>query len=348
MTTFTGTPGTDTFIGADNVVDVFDFDVANLTGVDTVNGGTGLLDLLEFTTAGTIAAAALANVSHIETVMLANGANQLSLTDALVGSSDNNHILLVLGGAGDDTIDASAVTTATDRVSFRPGSGNDVLTGGAGNDLFYLAPADLSSSDTINGASGYDNIGFTAPGTISAAALSHVSGIEAITLANGANSIALTDALASSAIANILTVNGGAGNDSIDASAVTTATNRVIFRPGAGNDVLTGGAGNDVFEFALANLDSNDRVSGGTGTDRLQFTSAGTIAAGALAHVTGVEVVTLANGANSLVLTDALVGSADNHIMAVNGGTGNDTIDASAVTTPSNRVFFNSGAAPTH
>jgi RHS repeat-associated protein len=70
------------------------------------------------------------------------------------------------------------------------------------------------------------------------------------------------------------TVDGGSGNDLINASGVTRATSGLTLRGGAGTDILIGGAGNDhLFGGAGSDLlfggDGNDRLVGGAGIDLL-------------------------------------------------------------------------------
>src|SRR6185312_9378221 len=189
-----------------------------------------------------------AGVSHIEQIVLRNGTNSITLTDALVGSADDNHLLTVNGNSGNDTIDGSAVTTAANTLIVVAGAGNDVLTGGAGADVFSFAASDLTSADTVNGGTGaaLDRLAFSTAGTIAAAVFANVSHIERISLANGSNSLTLSDALVSSADdSHVLFVAGGTGDDTIDASAVTTAGNQINVTSGAGSDTLTGSAGAD-------------------------------------------------------------------------------------------------------
>jgi Ca2+-binding RTX toxin-like protein len=212
-----------------------------------------------------------------------------------------------------------------------------------GNDIFYFASSDLTSIDVVNGGAGYDNIGFTTAGTISAIALTHVTGIEAIVLANGTNNLTVINAAVSSASNRILTVHGGSGDDTVNAGGVSSSLNRVIFRPGAGDDTLSGGAGNDIFYLVADYLTGSDTVAGGAGYDNIGFTAPGTISSVDLAHVSGIDGIVLANGANSLTITNALVSSAIARVLTVYGGTGDDTINAVSVTTAANKVALYGG-----
>src|SRR3954467_11250544 len=63
MAQFTGTNGTDTFNGTDNVVDRFDFTPTTLSSADTASGGGGpVSDLFVFDAGGTVSASAFAHV----------------------------------------------------------------------------------------------------------------------------------------------------------------------------------------------------------------------------------------------------------------------------------------------
>ncbi len=80
--------------------DTFRFAAANFSASDLIDGGgTGSVDTLAFTTAGTIAAPSFANVSGIKRITLANGTNNVAIPDALVTSASGS-LLTVIGGAG--------------------------------------------------------------------------------------------------------------------------------------------------------------------------------------------------------------------------------------------------------
>ncbi|HEU0115256.1 MAG TPA: hypothetical protein VFQ80_11295, partial [Thermomicrobiales bacterium] len=310
--------------------DTFVFRTSGIASRDTIAGGAGQ-DKLLFATAGTIAAAAFAHIGGVDEIDLTNGANRLTLSDALVAASDNKS-LTVAGGVGSDTIDARAVGP----------SRTLVLDGGAGKDTFELDPAQLTASDRIAGGTGRDYLSFTSAGTIAAAALAQVGGVDAIALSGGTNSLTVSAAVAAQSDSHLLTVYGDrtTGALTVDASAVG-ADDRVSLVAGAGPATLRGGAGNDAFKLTGRQLSADDTIAGGAGTDYLWLTLPGVTAASAFAHVGGIDRIYLANGVNQLTLSDALVAASDNDRLIVVGGAGNDTIDATAVD-PSRGLAFNS------
>src|SRR6185295_1846800 len=109
--------------------------------------------------------------------------------------------------------------------------------------------------------------------------------------------------------AGLLQIAGNTGSDSVDASGVTTASYALLLDTGSGNDSLLGGAESDTFQLGIGDLTVFDAFNGGTGAalDALKFTSSGTLAPGAFTNVSHVEQIWLANGSNSIALSDALV-----------------------------------------
>ncbi len=313
--------------GAGN--DVFRFSVTGLDGSDVVAGGAGF-DQLNISTAGALTAAKLAGVSGIDQIVLSISGAVLTLNNAVAAA--NAASLAVFGSIGNDTVDASAVTDTTRGLSVTALAGNDSFRGGLGTDVFRFNAADLTNLDVVQGGGGTasDAIVFLTTGTVTAAAFTQVSGIETLSFAAGGNAVTLTNAMVASANNTLVTINGSAGNDTVNAASVTTPANRITVNAGAGNDTLTGGAGHDTFRFAAADV-AGDIILGGSGSDTLQLTTAGTITAVELSGMNGVEAITLANGTNSVTLADSNFTNVAGALTVI-GGSGNDTVDGSALT----------------
>ena len=127
-------------------------------------------------------------------------------------------------------------------------SGTDNFTGIAGeNNTFNLTPATLQSTDVITGeATGTfeDRFVLTQGGTITAAQLAGVSGMELLLL-EAATNITLTNGLAGTG-SGLFTIGGSADSqgDTIDGSQITNGKGLLVFA-GDGTDTVTGGNGDD-------------------------------------------------------------------------------------------------------
>jgi Ca2+-binding RTX toxin-like protein len=109
--------------------------------------------------------------------------------------------------------------------------------------------------------------------------ISHgTSGTDVIELENTINSIFIiglpTIITITNADTDRLTVNGGTGDDTIDANSLTSATMTVTYNGGIGNDTIRTGAGRDILtggngSDSLAGGLSNDTLTGGAGNDLL-------------------------------------------------------------------------------
>ncbi len=214
---------------------------------------------------------------------------------------------LLLGGAGNDTLEGSAGHDTLDG-----GDASDLLNGGTGSDvLFGSAGADTlsggSQDDVLSGGTGDDVLhGGTGDDDLSGDAgtdqLEGGSGDDSLSGGEGADQLA-----------------GGSGNDTLDG--------------GADVDDLVGGSGNDV----LNGGDGNDRLSGGPGDDILAGGSGDDNLRG------GVDDDVLTGGAGN----DSLRGDRGNDVLSggdgrdyLSGASGNDTLDGGAA---SDRLYLGAG-----
>lgn len=335
-----GTTGPDYFIARLPVGYVIDF-TSNGGAVDIVTGsGDDILRLradeftldplinagggnntLIVTTAGTISAKSLEGIYGINRILLADGANNITLTAA-----SNSTSLTIFGGSGNDHIDGSASRSA---VSFIAGSGMDILRGGNGADSFYIKAEDLDG-DTIDGgwnSSGKDTLYITTAGTLTTSDMANVSNIEKIVLAESSvgNENQLT--LGGGQPGTSLEILGGTGfRTIIDASAYQGI---VDITAQATNNALIGTHGNDTFRIAYDQLDG-DSIQGGDGFDRLILTSySDPLAHVSFMNVRGIEEIVLPNQVNNLTLDHSLGYDLQNGVLSVVGGTKSDTISSS-------------------
>ena len=323
--------GSDTFTGGGGNDAVF-IAPTDLTSADTLQGGPGA-DNLYLNAAGTVSASAFTNVSGFEGLSLSSFGNTVTLTNGLVTGAS---YFSINDGGGNDSVDASAVTTTP--IVFFAGAGSDTFTGGGGNDAVYVAVADLTSADSLQGGAGVDNLYLTTAGTVPGSAFANVGGFEGLVLSGLGNNVTLTNGLVAGSSNGMFAVADGAGSDTVDASGVTNGSSVVIFA-NSGADTFKGGNGLNGYSFAVADLTSADTVVGGSAVDNLVFTTAGTLAASAFTNVTGIEALVLANGVNNVTLTEGLVAATNIGYFAVVGGTSDDTVDASGITTGVAIVF---------
>jgi len=308
---------------------------------DTVFGTNSSLffDILILTCPGPVTAAQLAGLTGFEMIQYHPSGNSVALSNQFVADTSWG-IFAVLGGGGNDTADSSGVTNHT-RIAFYAGDGVDTFIGGNGNDYAEFAAASLTAADLINGGAGFDFLAISTGGPVSAAALANITGIEDVLLSNFGNSITLSNEFLAGASNGVMTIQDGAGNDTVDASNITNAT-RVAFYTSSGNETFIGGNGNDYLAFAAGSLTASDHIEGGANFDVIEFVTAGTVSAGAFDNVSGIDLVMLSDGGNTVTLTSGVAASTDNGVLVVLDGAGNDSVDAGAVV--NNRVVFQSTA----
>ncbi len=237
------------------------------------------------TAATAVTAASLSNTSTID---LTGGSGTSTGTLTLTGASSDAGGITVNGGgvlalgntltvSGSLVLDGGKVSGGTLATS---GSGV-IETGfdqsGTLSNLTIAAAttftAEFGSTLTVNGVtvsgalsgSGSATLDFAGTGTDS---LTNVSGFTTIGLANGAaNTLALATANFASTT-GVITVNDGNSGNTVSGSTLTSA-DAIVVHAGTGADVLTGGAGNDVFY-----ADGATSMTGGAGTNQFIFGSA--------------------------------------------------------------------------
>jgi len=298
-------------------------------GSDTVDGGSGN-DTLRF-----------------------NGAN---VAENMVISADGGHALLTrdVGAVTMDLQGVENIDVATlggaDHVTVNDLKGTGVTA--LNIDLAAAGGAGDGAADTVtvNGTAGADAIVARTVGDETVvsglAADVHVRGAEAGVDRLQIDVGAQDDTIDASQMASglVLTIDGGAGNDTIVGSRGAD-----MLMGGDGNDVVTGGAGNDTAflgagddTFSWNPGDGSDIVEGGAGNDTLRFNGSsigeniqivanGTRVAltrdvGAVTmDVNGVENIVVAGGGGDDTIT-AGNGLATLTRLTLDGGAGNDTL----------------------
>ncbi|HEX8450119.1 MAG TPA: calcium-binding protein [Allosphingosinicella sp.] len=233
-------------------------------------------------------------------VALANVENLSAGSNAaydLRGNSGNN---VVTGGAGNDMLRLYD-------------GGNDSAIAGAGNDNIFFGGT-MTAADNVDGGDGSDTLvlqgNYSAGLTLGA----NVVQIEGIAILAGSNTAfgepgtnrydyVITTSDSNFAAGLQVKINAGAllaGEDfTFDGSAETDA--KFLVYGGRGKDVLTGGLGNEVFFFADDRFAAGDIVNGGGGYDGLFFRGNYTIdfsAAGYAGAVVGMENITLSSASD--------------------------------------------------
>ena len=215
--------------------------------------------------------------------------------------------IVVFGGAGDDVLDASAISTG---VSFFGNGGGDTLTGGAGNDLL----AGGGGTDIIDGGAGIDTNSFQGIGL----------GVNATVNADGTGTADYGPVSESFTGIENLT---GSDNDDV-LIAVGAAAN--VLRGEGGNDILAGGGGTDVIDGGDG-IDTNSFQGIGFGVNAtVNADGTGTAEYGPVSETfTGIENLTGSENDDVLIAVGAaanvLRGEGGDDILA--GGGGTDVID---------------------
>ena len=182
----------------------------------------------------------------------------------------------IVGGPGNDTVTAGS---GNDTIIYNVGDGNDTVTGGAGVDTevindngsvaqtFEINPITPSSELGVNIAA-TGSVGVGAATTANAAIeMTSIQEI-VINLGSGGDTVVLSGDLHGTGVASsTVTVNGGTGNDTVDASGMTGTPVDIVFNGGGGNDTVVFSGNSTGYAFSVS---GNSLVVHGAGvTDTL-------------------------------------------------------------------------------
>ncbi|MDY0870359.1 M10 family metallopeptidase [Dongia rigui] len=287
--------GNDTFTGGDGN-DVFVLDNAKDTITDAELGDTVIRTFVSTQFVG-----AIENYGY-------TGASAWTFTGSGNANvlSGGTGINTLNGGGGDDTLTGNKANDVLDG-----GTGNDLMTGGAGNDTYHVDSADDDIVEDDAVGSGIDTI--LASVDIDLADYANVENVtykafdaEAELKGNSLNNILNAAAVNFAQTLDVLTIDGGDGNDTITGSkfddnliggkgidTLIGGDGHDELTGGIGNDILQGGAGNDHYHVELA-----QNGTGATATAVLEDTVTELTGAGTY------DTIELHN-ANAVVLTKA-------------------------------------------
>ncbi|RYD65820.1 MAG: calcium-binding protein, partial [Sphingomonadales bacterium] len=208
-----------------------------------------------------------------------------------------------------DTSDNVLVGTPADDIFNLSQGGSDIVSGGAGDDGFYMGSA-WDETDVIDGGEGtLDQLGLQ--GNYNLTALGSITGVEFVVLLSGTDSrfgdlsgssydYSFTTADADVAAGERLRFQanslGSDENFTLDGSAETDGA--FITYGGFGTETITGGAGDDGFYFGEGRFNAGDTVVGGLGSDQMALQGNYNITFGA-GQMTGIEFLVLISAADN-------------------------------------------------
>jgi Ca2+-binding RTX toxin-like protein len=333
-TTFTGGSGDDTFTGdngADSIVGGAGADsIVSGGGNDTIAGvdddalldGGADTDWLKigagFTTASDN------QIQNIEKVLATANALEIDFSNQTEGFDVTGFATgetTFVGGVGADTFIGGDGADSIDG-----GTGADNIDAGDGTDTIVFATAlDLATAATVIGGLGNDTISIAVAGSaVADSNFDDVDTVEALVFTAGGNCLAILETEAQQA--GIVSVFGGVGNDTFDASNAAYNATGVYFNGNGGIDSLVGGGSTDKFNFTTAaELNLAATVSGGNGNDTISLASdSQAVLDVEFTDVLSVEALTFADGTGSSAILAGTANTAG--IASIYGGSGNDTL----------------------
>lgn len=306
--------------GAGN--DTFWFDADSPLGTYTVDESGGGIDTLNFLL--TSSSGVSVNLA-LSTIQAINANLSLILTTATTRFEN------VVGTALNDTLTGNSLANR-----FDSGLGDDVMVGGAGNDVYLFHSDSTIGVDTITDVSGIDTLDFSSASSVGIAIDLLVTTAQVL---NANHTLTLGTSI----------IEGVVGTGAADIITGNNAAN--FLTGGGGDDALAGGSGNDTYLFNADNSLGTDTITDSVGIDTLDFSSTPTMGVTVNLLNAGLQA---ANANLSLVLAtatllDNLVGSQGNDLLAGNGNInrltgsgGDDVLDGAA----GNDVYWFNTAAP--
>jgi Ca2+-binding RTX toxin-like protein len=349
MAVFKGQPGIDNhFQGFYGVGDIFEFNVSDLTGSDHVDGRLGF-DLLKLLSAGTVSASAFSNIKNIDIIQFDYADTSVIFDDAFFSKNGDYHtpghnygLLQVAGTGGSDHVDASGTTITDYYLLMQTQGGDDELLGGLGTETIVVQGSPAGDIISGGGGANLDTLQFTNVSTILSAEFSGIRGIERLVFGNNDTTIYLTNALVGSAYASTLKIYSASGNDYLNGGNVTNSSYRLEFNSLDGEDVLIGSVGNDTFNFSDGNLNALDVVEGKGGIDTLTLFNFNSVGAGDLIGVSKIEEIVLSSRNTTLIIDNSFI-LRNPGFIAINGMSGHNAVDASAVTATTGGLVVTAG-----
>jgi len=264
-------------------------------------------------------------------VVLTGGvALELTATNADIATIDASARTAGVVQTGRSAETGSTYTGGSGADTFIMMSGSDVLTGGLGSDTLDVNLGAVLGGISVDLSSATNQVASMDGGAISGTVL----GFENVDLSGYTGFGAVVQAIKTGSTIT--------GTGSID--RITGGASADVITGGAGKDVISAGGGNDTINIANGtDIDLAETINGGSGTDELVMLAVTTAIDDAdFANMTSIETLTLANGTNTAVLgTNASAAG----ITTVNGGTGADAINVSALT--NNNTIVSGGGAET-
>jgi Ca2+-binding RTX toxin-like protein len=311
--------------GAYTKVLTVDTSNATLASANTVTGGLGTADVVQF--AGTANAATTTdNITAFEKLVVKSDTTSSWLLDNAFGAADAsitidgsaitstdkiftinasaeaNAKVTIIGGAGNDVITISSSTAA-----------GDSITGGTGNDTFAFSSAHYTSADTISGGAGDDTLELANAVAIVDADFTNTTSVKTLTAADTILLSVTLDSLASAAGIDTVTLTGVDDADVVTVTAGFANSLRVNLRGDDGSNNLDSSDGSKVDASAYTGsltvnavdltMATGTTITGGTGTDTLLFTGTGN-ATSTIDNVTKIETFKANSDANASIEID--------------------------------------------